>query len=124
MTTQPADLTELEWSFGDRLRKIRRVVGASQDDFAAVLEVGKESLAAWELGVNTPRNIVALSKRIELAYGVPAGWTLGIQESPHPDPDGGEGAPRPGLEPGTLGGHRRYTLAELDRVQTEGRTTS
>ncbi len=83
----------LEWSFGDRIRKIRRAVDASQQDFADKIGQSRDTLSAWESGRNTPRGIVAIAKRIELAYGVPASWTLGLQEAP-PRPDGPEGGAR------------------------------
>ena len=89
MSTNPVTLAELDWTFGDRLRKIRKVVGVSQADFAAELSQGRQSVAAWELGTNEPRNPVAVAKRIELAYGVPASWTLGLS---HQGPNGGPAA--------------------------------
>ena len=87
MSTNPVTLAELDWTFGDRLRKIRRVVGASQADFASALSQGRHSLAAWESCLNEPRNPVAIAKRIELAYGIPATWTLGL-ETQRPGPSG------------------------------------
>ena len=74
------DYRALEWSFGDRLRKLRRAVGVSQGDFAATIGQTRDTLSAWEAGRNTPRQIVAIAQRLELAYGVAAGWVLGIQE--------------------------------------------
>ena len=72
MTTEPMPSRMwLDWTLGDRLRKARRAVGVSQERFAATLGVNKKSLAAWELDTNEPRNLVALAKRIELAYGIP-----------------------------------------------------
>lgn len=85
----------LEWSLGDRLRKIRRGAGVSQEEFAATLSVNKKSLAAW---TNAPRNVVAIAKRIELAYGVPATWTLGLETKPGPGPDGPRPVKLPGLD--------------------------
>ena len=114
MSTQPAgnrnllDLASLGWDFGDRLRKIRKAAGITQTELADILGCGAKSLAAWEIGTNTPRNIVSIAKRIEMAYGVPAAWTLGIVPDPGPEGPGSGGggvrdvAPRPGLEPGTL----------------------
>ena len=105
MTTQPVPMEQFQWTFGDHLRKIRRIAGVSQDDFAATIGVGKKSLAAWELDTNTPRNMVAIAKRIELAYGVAAAWTLGLTENPRPDgrgPDGNPSAHSEGLEPPTF----------------------
>ena len=85
MSANPVTMADLGWTFGDRLRKIRRVVGVSQAEFADRLSQGRQSLAAWESGLNEPRNAVAVAKRIELAYGVPATWTLGLDGGPGPD---------------------------------------
>lgn len=88
MSTAHAIWDSLDWTFGDRIRKIRRAVNASQGDFAATLGETRESLSTWESGrVSHPRNVVAIAKRIELAYGVPATWTLGL-ETKKPGPDG------------------------------------
>lgn len=71
----------LEWSFADRLRKVRReVADATQEEFAAALDVPLKAYGAWEAGRNTPREVVALAKRIELVTGVPAAWMLGITD--------------------------------------------
>lgn len=71
----------LEWSFADRLRKVRReVADATQEEFAAALDVPLKAYGAWEAGRNTPREIVAIAKRIELVTGVPATWMLGISD--------------------------------------------
>lgn len=104
MTTQPAHvaLSDLTWTFGDRIRKIRRIAGASQVDFAKTIQCTQKSLAAWELGASRPRNIVSIAQRIELAYGVPAAWTLGLNENTRPDGPDGSSAPPTGLEPVTL----------------------
>lgn len=114
MTTEPMpSRLWLDWTLGDRLRKVRRAVGVSQEQFAATLEVNKKSLAAWELDTNEPRNIVALAKRIELAYGVPASWTLGLKdEYPGPTGPGPDGRPRQdsNLQPT---GYRGESLAEI-----------
>lgn len=74
-----------EWSFGDRLRKVRREVAQlDQNEFADTLGVGRQGYAAWESGRTSPRDIVALAKRVELATGVPAAWMLGIETSAPP----------------------------------------
>lgn len=95
MSSHAVTWESLEWTFGDRIRKIRRAVGADQGQFANTLGETRESLSAWESGrVAQPRNVVTIAKRIELAYGVPAGWVLGL-ENPHPgDPDRGIKLPR------------------------------
>jgi DNA-binding XRE family transcriptional regulator len=69
----------LDWSFADRLRKVRRdVADATQEEFAAALDVPLKAYGAWEAGRNTPREVVAIAKRIELVTGVPAAWMLGL----------------------------------------------
>ena len=73
MSRQPVsnvlNVADLEWTFGDKLRKIRRAARASQGDFADQIGQTRETLSAWEAGRNQPRNIVSIAKRIELAYG-------------------------------------------------------
>lgn len=91
-------MAQLAWTFGDRLRKIRRVVGISQAELAETVQQGRKSLAAWEAGINEPRNPVAIAKRIELAYGIPAVWTLGLDaKTPGPSGPGVRGG-LPGLD--------------------------
>lgn len=91
MSTQPEHRTWTpEWSFADRLRKIRREAGFQQDSFATHLDVNENQYKAWESGRNHPRDIVTIAKRIELLTGVPAQWTLGLSESaPSPTEPGG-----------------------------------
>lgn len=84
----------LEWSFADRLRKVRREVAeATQEEFAAALDVPLKAYGAWEAGRNTPREIVAIAKRIELVIGVPAAWMLGISDVAVPAATGTDGTP-------------------------------
>ena len=79
-----------EWTVADRLRRIRRDAGLTQESFAERLELGHQRYAAWETGRNQPpvNDFVALAKRIELAFGVAAEWTLGLEMRSTPDPDG------------------------------------
>ncbi|WP_374990277.1 helix-turn-helix domain-containing protein [Brevibacterium sediminis] len=79
------------WNFSDRIRRIRREVGVSQDVFANALQVKKVTLGAWESGRTQPRDLVAVAKRIELAFRVPAAWTLGVNAENRrlDDPSGG-----------------------------------
>ena len=67
-----------EWSLGDRLRKVRRLAGLSQTEFAEKLGGNQKTYAAWELDTQLPRNTVAIAKRIEALTGVPTAWVLGI----------------------------------------------
>ena len=106
MTTQKIQPWELDWTFGDRIRKARRVVGITTDELAQTVAVSKQAVSQWETGATTPRSANAIARRIQIAYGIPAAWLLG-QESPHPDgPDEGlDEAPPTGLEPVTLWFH-------------------
>ncbi len=54
----------------------------NQHDFAVAIGVPDGSLANWETDRAKPRDIVAVAKRIELLTRIPAGWTLGIEDSP------------------------------------------
>ena len=77
------------WTFGDRVRRIRRDHKMTQAEFAVRLGVGDRSVAAWESDRNEPEQIVEMARRIEGAFGVPAAWVLGIAEGPHPGGGGG-----------------------------------
>lgn len=79
-----------EWTFGDRIRKIRRDVGLTQGEFAERIGRGAKAVAAWESGKSQPEDVVAVAKRIQLTMGVPAEWTLGLRDSTI-SPDGGGG---------------------------------
>lgn len=76
---------KLGWTFGDRLRKIRREAELSQADFADRIGVGHGSLANWESDLSKCRDEVAVARAIEREFGVPATWTLGL------DDDAGDG---------------------------------
>lgn len=93
------------WTIGDKFRKIRRVHHLTQDQFAAAIGVNSKSLAAWENDAWQPRGMVAIAKRIELAFGVPAAWTLGLDEAVDATKplaeDEGLAVRRQGLEPRT-----------------------
>lgn len=104
MTASPAQQWVPEWSLADRLRRIRRELGLSQEKFAELLNVKPPRYGAWETGRNHPENVVDLARRIEAMTGVPAAWTLGVySENPRPGgPDGGVSVVRhQGLEPRT-----------------------
>lgn len=111
MSTNPAaDLPDLsasipQWTIGDRLRKLRTTHGYTQGDFATIIGATKSAIAQWETDRTRPRDLRAVAIRIELATGVPAWWTLGLnEENRHPDNPNGGSFPTvhpPGLEPGT-----------------------
>ena len=70
-----------QWTFGDRIRKIRRESGLSQEQFAARIRVTRPQLGAWEANENGPRDVVAVAVAIQHEFGVPAGWVLGMPAS-------------------------------------------
>lgn len=81
-------LNGLGWTFGDRLRKIRRREGISQSEFADALGINRKSVAAWESDINEPRAVLTVARKIEMVFGVPAAWTLGLSNANTPGPDG------------------------------------
>src|SRR4029077_11916056 len=83
MSTQPLG-TIPEWTWGDRVRKVRRLAKLGQAELAAIMTVSPATVAAWEASLNEPRNAVAIAKRIEVALGVPATWMLGLDAGPSP----------------------------------------
>lgn len=92
-----------QWTTGDRLRRVRRDTGLTQSGFAERLGVGTQRYSAWEGGRNQPplEEFVTVAKRIELAFGVPVSWTLGL--------DDGSGGPG-GSDQGTMEGNMvRYS---------------
>lgn len=110
MTQQPLQRWIPEDTFGDRLRRVRRELKLSQAEFAEKIGEGAKAVGAWEIGIREPRGAVALAKRIELAYGVPAAWLLGLDVEPTPGPDGPDATPLPS------GVSKRYALRPLEAV--------
>lgn len=77
-----------QWTFADRIRKVRRdVLRLEQAEFADKLGVTRQAYAAWESGRNEPRSILAVAKRVEAMSRVPAAWILGV-DSPGAGPTG------------------------------------
>lgn len=50
----------------------------TQAEFADAIGVKEGSLAAWETDRATPRDIVAIAKRVEMLTNIPAAWLLGL----------------------------------------------
>lgn len=89
MTHRPAEQWIPEDTLGDRLRRLRRSMGLSQADFARAIDATPQALASWEIGSREPRSAVAIAKRIELAFNVPATWVLGLITPGGPTPPTG-----------------------------------
>lgn len=83
MTTAAAaaePVTPPEWTFADRLRKVRRdVLDVDQGEFADRLSVSRKAYASWEMGRTKPRDILALAHTVEFVTGVAASWLLGFE---------------------------------------------
>lgn len=94
-----------EFTFGDRVRKIRREVAhMTQSEMARELGVGTQAYSAWETGRTKPDDVVAIAKRIALRWrGVTAAWVLGVDDDGPTPPGPGGGAPAP-LPDGQSGG--------------------
>jgi len=79
-----------QWTFGDRLRKARHILGLTQREFADVLEVQYQRYSQWEADNNLPRNLVNMCERIQAETGVSAAWLAGFDVSPVPPGPGSE----------------------------------
>lgn len=78
MSTAEALEAVPEWTFGDRLRKARRVAGLSQAELADALGVSTARLSNWEAGYNLPRDLVRTANAAGVATGVATEWLLGL----------------------------------------------
>jgi transcriptional regulator with XRE-family HTH domain len=68
-----------QWTFADRIRKIRDTTGMTQKEFAVKIGVKASTYATYETGRNQPRfkDVFALAARVEEVSGVPANWLVG-----------------------------------------------
>ena len=72
-----------QWTFDDRIRKVRRGLGLTQEEFAVKLGVGDKRYAAWESGRNTPDDMLSIAKTLEDVSGIDKLWFIGwMDESP------------------------------------------
>ena len=67
-----------EFTFADRLRKVRREVGKDQEEFAVMLGVKKSKIASAEAGIRPvpPDQVWALAHQVEKLTGFPATWLV------------------------------------------------
>lgn len=77
-----------QWTLGDRLRKARRHVGATQAAFAEQLGESAKTYSNWEADRHPPASVVVVAQRVEQVTGVPAAWLLGLGGDPSPDRPG------------------------------------
>jgi DNA-binding XRE family transcriptional regulator len=71
-----------QWSLADRLRKIRRDRGLTQEQMAHAVGVNPPTWSAWEANRTRPHDVIELATTIERVFGVPAAWTLGVLSPP------------------------------------------
>lgn len=69
-----------EWTFGERLRKVRREMRLNQEDMSARLDVKRSTYEAWETGRNKP-DVIELAPRLEEITGISRLWFLGWEGS-------------------------------------------
>lgn len=113
------------WTIADRLRRIRRDAGLTQNAFAASLDVKEKRYSAWESETNTPGGnaLMALASRIQLQYGVQArDFLLGMEPAPT-TPDGPGHTPEPTEDSPPQPAANSDELARLTALK-KGRTRS
>ncbi len=69
------------WTFGDKIRKARRISGLDQREFAARLNLTASTVAAYEGDRAAPRlrDAGALAKSLQMLTGVEASWFLDFE---------------------------------------------
>ena len=108
-----------QWSWGDRLRKVRRdVAGMSQADMAQIVGVPTPTYGTWEADRATPQQMVMemVASKIAARFpdGVTAAWLMGYgADGPVPTPPRGEQA---GAQPWLylIGEHEEAPLPRMD----------
>ena len=97
MTAEPSHDRRPQFTFGDHLRKARKLLGMTQQEFADALGVTVKNVDSWESDRNRPRDLVDIATRVEDLADLDRGWMLGFY-------DAGRGGRRPpGRGPGDGG---------------------
>lgn len=92
--TESDERFPLEWTDGEKLRKVRRHLGVTQEKFAELLEVKASTYMAWESDRNRVADPKAIARRLKLLADVPMWWFLDTEPPSDPNgPDSGVGAP-------------------------------
>ena len=103
MTVHQLHRAQPTWTFGDRLRKVRRTARLTQAQLAALLNVTPHAVDAWESDRNMPRDPVLTATRIEDQFGIVRGWMLGYADGPTAPKSDGSVVAGAGFEPATSG---------------------
>lgn len=88
-----------EWTFAERLRKVRRDLKWTQDKMADLLDVKRSTYEAWETGRNKP-DVAELAERLETITGVSRLWFVGWADAGFPGGPGGTNTRPYGYKPG------------------------
>ena len=65
-------------TLGQRIQKIRKEKGFSQEEIAEALEVSRQAVSKWETGTSTPD--ISLLPKIATYFGGKAGYLAAIRE--------------------------------------------
>lgn len=85
MTVDPIGFVP-EWTFADRLRKVRHMMApCTQTQFAEMIGENPKAYSQWEAGNNGPRNLVAVVEKVSDVTGVSSSWLLGLSGGSGPD---------------------------------------
>ena len=95
MSTQPEGEFVPEWTDGDKLRKVRRHLKMTQEQFATALQVNPITYGAWESDRNRITDMKAIARRIKAMTGTPLWWWFDT-ERPDDGPNGDDGCPQQG----------------------------
>lgn len=87
-----------EWTFADRLRKVRKDGKFTQDQMAEVMGVTSSAYGNYEAGTSKPRDIVDKAILVEDWANLPRGWMLGF----HPE-----------LPPGNIRPIKRFVVGSI-----------
>ncbi len=93
MTTDVASEFVPEWTDGDKLRKVRRHLKLSQEEFAERLQVNASTYMAWESDRNRIKDLKTIARRIKVLSGTPLWWWFDTERpsTPPSGPGGGGG---------------------------------
>lgn len=56
---------EIEWTLGERIRKVRTTLGLEQDEFGRLFNVTNKAVSQWETDVTVPRRALDFARQVE-----------------------------------------------------------